>query len=320
MRRWIGALLVGSALVSQASAAGGGRLPGATSVKACAGAGPYWPTMTLALDGASAWVACKEQARVIRVSTKTGRVGRTVRLDAPVTAVAAGYGAVWALDSGSTLSRIDQATGRVGRRTSLPVSAAYNIWLGGGSVWVADDQGGQVIRVSRTGAVVRRIAVGDGPSDMAFAGRTAWVIAHRDRKLFRIDLGTNEPTLVGRIPGDAPERMVMLGGSLWITGRGTDLLQVDPATGVVRKTIDVGASGIDVAAAGDTLWVPARSAAVDPTGFPTMQALRKVSARTGRVQTVARAVGRVDVHGIGVQGRFVWLADNRSGLLYRFAG
>ena len=31
------------------------------------------------------------------------------------------------------------------------------------------------------------------------------------------------------IPGDAPERMVMLAGSLWITGRGTDLLQVDPA-------------------------------------------------------------------------------------------
>jgi streptogramin lyase len=253
------------------------------------------------------------------VSTKTGRVGPTVRFDAPVIAVTAGYGAVWALDSGSTLTRIDRETGRVGRRTSLPVSAAYNIWLGGGSVWVADDQGGQVIRLSRRGDVRRKIAVGDGPSDMAFARKTAWVIAHRDRKLFRIDLGTNEPTLVGKIPGDAPERMVMLAGSLWITGRGTDLLQVDPATGDVR-TIDIGGSGIDVAAAGDTLWVPVRSAAVDRTGFPTMQALRKVSVTTARVETVARAAGRVDVHGIGVQGRFVWLADNRSGVLFRVSG
>jgi sugar lactone lactonase YvrE len=206
------------------------------------------------------------------------------------------------------------------RRTALPVSAAYNIWLGGGSVWVADDQGAQVVRVSRTGAVERRVAVGDGPASMAFSGTSAWVINHRDCKLFRIDLASNTPTLVGVIPGDAPERMVFLAGSLWITGRGTDLLQVDPATAAVKATIDIGASGIDVAASAGSLWVPARSAAVDPTGLPTMQALRRVSAATGRVQTVTRASGRVDVHGIATQGRSLWLADNRAGLLYRVSG
>jgi hypothetical protein len=274
--------------------------------------------MTLALDRDSAWVACKEQARVIRVNTKTGRIGPVLRINAPVTAVAAGYGSVWALDGSSTLTRIDPASGRITRRISLPASAAYNIWLGGGSVWVADDQGAQVIRLSRTGVVQRKIAVGDGPSDMAFARNSAWVINHRDRKLFRVDLTTNAPTLVGVIPGDAPERMVMLADSLWITGRGTDLLQVDPGTGVVRATIDIGASGIDVVAAAGALWVPVRSAVVDATGFPTMQALRRISATTKRVQTVTRAVGRVDVHGIGAQGRFVWLADNRAGQLYRF--
>jgi hypothetical protein len=320
MRRSIAALLVGSALVAHASAAGGGRLPGAVAVKACAGAGPYWPTMTLALDGVSAWVACKEQARVIRVNTKTGRIVSTARVDAPLIAVAMGYGSVWALDSSSTLTRINPASGRVTRRTSLPASAAYNIWLGGGSVWVADDQGGQVIRLSRGGDVLRKVAVGDGPSDMAFTGTSAWVINHRDRKLFRIDLATNASTLVGVIPGDAPERMVMLAGSLWITGRGTDLLQVDPNTGSVKATIEIGASGIDVAAAAGALWVPVRSAAVDPTGLPTMQTLRRVSAATKRVQTVSRATGRVDVHGIATQGRFVWLADNRAGMLYRFSG
>jgi hypothetical protein len=320
MRRWLAALLVGGALVAQASAAGEGRLPGAVAVKACAGAGAYWPTMTLALDGGSAWVACKEQSRVIRVNTKTGRVGSTVRLDASVIAVAAGYGSVWALDSNSTLTRINPASGRVTRRTSLPVSAAYNIWLGGGSLWVADDQGGQLIRLSRGGTVQRKVVVGDGPSDMAFAGAFAWVINHRDRKLFRIDLATNVSTLVGVISGDAPERMVALAGSLWVTGRGTDLLQVDPNTGAVKATIEIGASGIDLAAAGGALWVPVRSATVDPTGLPTMQALRRVSATTKRVQTVSRAAGRVDVHGIGTQGRFVWLADNRAGMLYRFSG
>jgi hypothetical protein len=320
MRPWIATFVLGAVLVTQASAAVSGRLPGARSVIACAGAGAYWPTMTLALDGGSAWVACKEQARVIRVNTKTGRVGIAVRFHAPVIAVAAGYGSIWALDSGATLTRIAPATGRVMGRTVVPASAAFNIWIGGGSVWVADDQGGQVIRLSPSGVVQRRITVGDGPSDMAFAGTSAWVIDHRDRKLFRINLATNASTLVGVVPGDAPERMAKLGNSLWITGRGTDLLQVDPESGAVRATIEIGASGIDVVAAAGALWVPVRSAAVDARGFPTMQAFRRISSATRRVATVARAVGRVDVHGIGVQGRSVWLADNTAGVLYRFAG
>ena len=48
----------------------------------------------------------------------------------------------------------------------------------------------------------------------------------------------------------------------------------------MKATIEIGASGIDVAAAAGALWVPVRSAAVDSTGFPTMQALRRVSATT----------------------------------------
>jgi len=317
MRRWLAALVIGGVLATQASAAATGRLPGTVTYRACAGAGPYWPTMTLALDRGFAWVACKEQARVVRVNTRTHELGPSLRLDSPVIAVAAGYGSIWALDSGSTLTKIDPASGRVVRRTALGAAAAYNIWAGGGSIWVADDQGRQVIRVAKTGAVVRRIAVGDGPADLAFSGTSAWVINHRDRKLFRIDLGTNASSLVAVIPGDAPERMVLLAGDLWITGRGTDLLQVDPRTGAVKATVEIGASGIDVAATPGALWVPVRSAAVDPTGFPTMQALRRVSAATRRVQTVTRAAGRVDVHGIATQGGEVWLADNRAGVLYR---
>ena len=120
------------------------------------------------------------------------------------------------------------------------------------------------------------------------------------------------------LPGSdaAPERMVFLGGKLWITGRGADLMRVDPATGAVEATYEIGASGIDVVAAGGALWVPARSAAVDRSGFPTMEALRRVST-TGTVTTVARARGRLDVHGLVAAGGAVWLADNTNGVLYR---
>jgi len=80
-----------------------GRVPGATVLKACAGAGPYWPTMTLTFVGVFAWVACKEESRVIRVDTVRRKTVASVKLDAPVIAVAAGYSSVWALDTSSTL-------------------------------------------------------------------------------------------------------------------------------------------------------------------------------------------------------------------------
>ena len=94
--------------------------------------------------------------------------------------------------------------------------------------------------------------------------------------LVRIDTRTNAPTLLATLPARRrPSGSPCSGGSLWITGRGTDLLQVDPASGAVKATHEIGASGIDVVAAAGALWVPARSPAVDQSGFPTMEALRR---------------------------------------------
>jgi len=295
------------------------RVPGAAATRACAGAGAYWPTMTLALDRGLAWVACKEQSRVLRVDPRTGKT-KQVRLDGFPIAVLSAFGSVWAIDSGSTLYRIDPGAARVVKRSSIGAGAAYNLWSGGGSLWTVDDNAGQVIRIAPSGRVLARLDVGDGPADMVFNGPTAYVINHRDRGLVRIALASNTFARVATIAGDAPERMAWAGGKLWITGHGTDLLEVEPATGAVAATVDIGASGIDVVALGNTLWVPTRSAAVDPTGFPTMDALRRVSASTRAVKTVARPSSRVDVHGLQAAGGVVWLADNRDGYLYRVRG
>ena len=94
-------------------------------------------------------------------------------------------------------------------------------------------------------------------------------------------------------------------------------LKVNPADGSVQQTIEIGASGIDVAADGDNLWVPTRSAAVDQSGFPTMDALKRVSVSTGAVSVVAEPSTRVDVHGLAARSGAVWLADNTNGYLYR---
>jgi hypothetical protein len=296
-----------------------GRIPEAHALRACAGAGAYWPTMTLAMSGNTAWVACKEASQLIRLTLPRGQGRTTVRLGAPVIAVAVGLGSAWALDTSSTLYRLDARTAHVTRRIQLGAVAAYNIWIGGDAVWVADDQGARVLRVSRsTNRVVARIAVGDGPADMVFAGDQAWVVNHRDNTLFRIDLTKNIATRLGVIGGTdaAAERMVMLGGSLWITGRGVSLLEVDPVSGRIRRSVDIRGTGIDVVATAGAVWVPVRTAAVDRTGFPTMNAVRRVTT-DGAVTTVATARGRIDVHGLAVGLGSIWLADNTNGVLYR---
>jgi len=184
-----------------------------------------------------------------------------------------------------------------------------------------DDASGEVVRIApATSKVTARSAVGDGPSDLAFTGGDVWVVNHRDRRLVRIDAVTNRAATVAVLPGDAPERIATLGGSLWVTGHGTDLLEVDPTNGRVVRVIEIGASGIDVVAGAGALWVPARTAAAERRGFPTLDALRRVTPSTGAVRTVARARGRVDVHGLAATRDAVWLADNTGGTLYRVAG
>ncbi len=93
---------------------------------------------------------------------------------------------------------------------------------------------------------------------------------------------------------------------------------MDPTSGAIHRTFDIGGTGIDVVAAAGALWVPVRTAAVDRTGLPTMTAVRRVGA-DGSVKTVATARGRVDVHGLAAGLGSVWIADNTSGLLYRLA-
>jgi DNA-binding beta-propeller fold protein YncE len=298
------------------------RLPGADAFAICGDAGSFWPTETLALDFGSAWIACKERAVLMRVDPSTGQATARMSLGGgDLIGVTTGFGSVWALDGGSAeLKRIDPNGNTVTATIDLGTSKAYNVWAGAGAVWVVDDGRGEIVRIDpATNSVVARIPVGDGAADLVFQGTTAWVINHRDLGLVQVDARTNTARRLATIRGDAPERMAWAADHLWITGRGTDLLEVDPATGNILRTIEIGAGGIDVVASGDTLWVPARNAEVDARGFPTMAVLQRVDARSGTVTASIAATGPLDVHGLVVDERGVWLADNTNGVLYRVA-
>ena len=83
--------------------------------------------------------------------------------------------------------------------------------------------------------------------------------------------------------------MARAGDSLWITGRGLDLVRVDPVTGDERGTTEIGAAGIDVAAVAGRLAVISATATGARRGDPIVAAISWVDPATGTVLRTSEA-------------------------------
>jgi hypothetical protein len=73
--------------------------------------------MTLALDGSTAWVACKEDSKVVSLD------GGEVELGGQAIAVLSAFDAIWALDDRGTLYRIEDS--RIAQEIATEASAPY---------------------------------------------------------------------------------------------------------------------------------------------------------------------------------------------------
>jgi hypothetical protein len=295
-------------------------LPTADAFAVCGGERDYLPQYATTLDAGSVWVACRGAFELGRVDAATGALRAVLPAGHHQPhSIAAGGGAIWIVSRDSTLTRVDTATGTVAS-VALPGESSY-VWFAAGSVWVADDTRSHLLRVDpSTRRIVADVAVGDGTAALATDGTSVWVVNHRDATLDRVDLATNAVTRLGRLPGEAPERMALLAGSLWITGRGTDLLRVDPATGAVRATVEIGAGGVDVAGAGGRVWVAAASPADDFSGLPVLEHLYAVDPATTSITRTLTPTGRLTVDGVATDGAALWIADVVDGRLYRLQG
>ena len=293
-------------------------LPTAQAFRLCGGTDPPYPQYALSRDPGSGalWASCRQQARLHRISPASGETRAILRLTSTPYSIAAGLGAVWSAERGPVVSRIDTRTGRAG--TAVTGGGFAYIWTAAGSVWAADDEVSALLRYDPASRrVVARIPTGNGTSALAEDAGRLWIVNHRDGTLQRIDPATNTSTALGRLPGDAPERMVYAEGSLWVTGRGTDLLRVDPATGAVQATIDVGAGAIDVAAAAHSIWVAVPTDEADRQGNPFLDRLLRVDPATTAVVERLRPTARIVVNGLASTGNALWIADTAGGRLYR---
>jgi YVTN family beta-propeller protein len=181
------------------------------------------PGCGLAARGTSAWVATNGPnggiARVDfdRVAQRSQVVwGRQMP---PPSALAVGYGAVWAVDSEQhDIRRIDPKTGRTAMRLNAgadPVAIA----TGADAVWVANAGDNSVSRIDpRTNGVTQAIAVGKGPAAIAAGDDAVWVAMSDEGSVARIDPRTNRITSTIAV-GHRPQGIAIAGRLVWVTVR-----------------------------------------------------------------------------------------------------
>jgi YVTN family beta-propeller protein len=153
------------------------------------------PPFGFVFQGDSLWVVVgRDPAALVRIDTSTGaRVGDPITISTRrVIGFAFGEGALWAAAAEEgKLVRIDPETGKLDKVDvgDFPVGLV----AAGGSVWVANRDGGTVSRVdAATMEVVDTIDVGTYPTWIDAAGGSVWVSNQPDGTVSQIDVTTGE--------------------------------------------------------------------------------------------------------------------------------
>ncbi|TPG19769.1 protein kinase domain-containing protein [Pedococcus bigeumensis] len=183
----------------------------------------------------------------------TGRLIRSIAVDAGPSAVVAGFGAIWTANTNAdTVSRIDPATGSVTR--IVVESAPSAVAIGAGSVWVTNGASGTVSRIDPATDRTRSIAVGTAPGGIAVASGAVWVTNTGDATVSRIDPALN--IVVRTIPVGAGPGAISGGSPVWVANSTSNSVsRIDPTSNTVVQTIPVGHDPEGIRVVGNDVWV-----------------------------------------------------------------
>ena len=267
-----GALLLAAAIAAAAVAltagGGGSRLtaaansvavidPHANRVVADTPVGAAPAGVAAGVDGV--WVVNTDDHTISNIDPRSRRVIRVVPVGGNVDAVAADPGALWAVDSTrGVASRIDPTFRSVIRTVPVGDKAGASfapnpIAVGSGSVWVANNAS-EVMRITRGGASVTPIDVGNDPDGIAVGMGATWVSDDADGTVSRIDSTGGVSAIITVGPGASG--IAVGAGAVWVTNTPADtLVRIDPTTDTVRTTITVGSRPRGVAFGDGSVWV-----------------------------------------------------------------
>jgi hypothetical protein len=296
--------------------------PHAATTPVCGAKTIPFQQAALARSGSSLWLGCRDGRRLVQLDG-AGKTLRTVRLGQfRPWAVAAGGGAVWTISRElPELWKLDPRNGRRLARITLDQPPA-SIWYGARGVWLGFDGIGFARVDARTGAV-RSWTLGDGVSAFATDGTSVYAVSHRDNAVARVRLASWRASPVSSGIADpataATEEVAFSAGSLWITGRGLDLLRVSTRTGEVQSKVEIGPAGLNVAASGSRLLVAAYTPRGARRGDPVVGSFLTVDPATGRIVARTNATASSYLSGWALAGRSLYAADTVQGRLARLA-
>jgi streptogramin lyase len=296
--------------------------PHATTAAVCGAKTIPFQQAALIPSGANLWLACRDSRQLVELS-KNGAPVRTVKLGQfRPWALVAGGGSVWAISRETPeLQRFDPRSGRRVARIaldSLPTSA----WYGAGGVWLGFDGIGFARVDAKTGAV-KSWTFGDGVSGFATDGTSVYAVSHRDNAITRVTISTGRASTLAHDLADtstsATEEVAYTAGSLWITGRGLDLLRVSATTGKLRATVEIGPAGLNVMTLAKRLLVATYSARGARRGDPIVGSFLTVDPTTNRVVARTNATATSYLSGLALAGGSIYAADTVQGRLARLA-
>jgi virginiamycin B lyase len=203
------------------------------------------------------WVTNDGSGTLVRISPRTNRVTRQIRLRPGAFSLTRGFGALWTINyKRHSLTRVNPVSGRT--RSVRLGGEPGDVAAGFGRVWVTSWTGGRLLAVNpRSMRVVKRIRVGPRPLGLRVAGGALWVGFGRSATaVARVDPGTAE---IVRVPigAQAPRLFVAGTRDLWIQAGDNGLVRLQPSSRAVTARLSFGRTLAEGALGPDgTIWMP----------------------------------------------------------------
>ena len=154
---------------------------------------------------------------------------------------------VWRIDS-----RRNAVEAKIPFRAVGGSFSGEGVEVGEGAVWV--NRKDAIVRVDPRSNTATTIDVRQWFGGMAVGGGAIWVADNETGLLWRVDPG-REVAVQSIKVGDAPLGVAFGAGSVWVANSGSGTIsRIDPRTGDVTRTIEIGASASDVVVGGGAVW------------------------------------------------------------------
>ena len=262
----------------------------------------------VAVDGESVWVSDAARGLLLQIDATSGDVLAEVATGAPDprdTGLALREAQLWVANLGGTVGVVDIATGQAVARASTGRGEPAAVALDDQWAWVpTHGPGGGLVRLDRDDPLLDPLTVMLPESGFAAEVSDDTVwVAGLDRRLFAVDPATGTVQRTIDV-GGAPRGVAVADGDVWVSLRDERaVVRIDAATGVEIARVDTDGQPWPIAAGHNTVWVA------------TLEGrLLGIDAATNAI-TAQAAVG-TEARGVAVTDRTVWVTS-QSGSVTR---